>query len=130
MGPSRSCWNGTISAFQPEEITWKGTRVLCVYYQKNCPYEKRLETYCVPLLSIYLSIYLSLFISIYLSIYLSQSVHIYLSIYLSLFISIYLSIYLSLFISIYLSSHSVHIYLSIYLSLFIIKQSPFSYLFI
>ena len=30
MGPSRSCWNGTISALQPEEITWKGTRVLCV----------------------------------------------------------------------------------------------------
>ena len=33
MGPSRSCWNGTRSALQPEEITWKGTRVSCVYYQ-------------------------------------------------------------------------------------------------
>ena len=33
MGPSRSCWNGTISAYQPEEITLKGTRVSCVYYQ-------------------------------------------------------------------------------------------------
>ena len=32
MGPSRSCWNGTTSALQPEEITSKGTRVLCVYY--------------------------------------------------------------------------------------------------
>ena len=32
MGPSRSCWNGT-SALQPEEITWKETRVSCVYYQ-------------------------------------------------------------------------------------------------
>ena len=30
--PSRSCWNGT-SALQPEEITSKGTRVSCVYYQ-------------------------------------------------------------------------------------------------
>ena len=30
MEPSRSCWNGT-SALQPEEITSKGTRVLCVY---------------------------------------------------------------------------------------------------
>ena len=30
MGPSRSCWNGTTSALQPEEITSKGTRV---YYQ-------------------------------------------------------------------------------------------------
>ena len=32
MGPSRSCWNGTTSALQPE-ITLKGTRVSCVYYQ-------------------------------------------------------------------------------------------------
>ena len=32
MGPPRSCWNGT-SALQPEEITLKGTRILCVYYQ-------------------------------------------------------------------------------------------------
>ena len=33
MGLSRSCWNGTKSALQPEEITSKGTRVSCVYYQ-------------------------------------------------------------------------------------------------
>ena len=33
MGPSRSCWNGTTSALQPEESTSKGTRVSCVYYQ-------------------------------------------------------------------------------------------------
>ena len=33
MGPSRSCWNGTTSALQPEEITSKGTRVSRVYYQ-------------------------------------------------------------------------------------------------
>ena len=33
MGPSRVCWNGATSALQPEEITWKGTRVSCVYYQ-------------------------------------------------------------------------------------------------
>ena len=32
MGPSRSCWNDT-STLQPEEITSKGTRVSCVYYQ-------------------------------------------------------------------------------------------------
>ena len=30
MGPSRSCWNGTTSALQLEEITSKGTRVSCV----------------------------------------------------------------------------------------------------
>ena len=33
MGHSRSCWNGTTSALQLEEITSKGTRVSCVYYQ-------------------------------------------------------------------------------------------------
>ena len=33
MEPSRSCWNGTTSELQPEEITSKGTRVSCVYYQ-------------------------------------------------------------------------------------------------
>ena len=33
MGPSRSFWNGTTSALQPEEITSKETRVSCVYYQ-------------------------------------------------------------------------------------------------
>ena len=33
MGPSRSCCNGTTSVLQPEEITSKGTRVSCVYYQ-------------------------------------------------------------------------------------------------
>ena len=31
--PSRSCWNGTISASQLEEITLKGTRVSCMYCQ-------------------------------------------------------------------------------------------------
>ena len=31
IGSFRSCWNGT-SALQPEEITWKGTRVFA-----NCP---------------------------------------------------------------------------------------------
>ena len=40
IGPSRSCWNGT-RALQLEEITSKGTRVSCMYYQQKCPYEKR-----------------------------------------------------------------------------------------
>ena len=30
MGPSKSCWDGTTSALQPEEITSKGTRVLSI----------------------------------------------------------------------------------------------------
>ena len=33
IGPSRSCWNITTSALQPEEITSKGTWVPCVYSQ-------------------------------------------------------------------------------------------------
>ena len=33
MGPSRNCWNGTISSLQPEEIPSKRNRVSCVYYQ-------------------------------------------------------------------------------------------------
>ena len=33
MGLSRCYWNGTTSALQPEEITSKGTRFSCVYYQ-------------------------------------------------------------------------------------------------
>ena len=33
MGPSRSFWNGTTSALQREEMTSKGTRVSCAYYQ-------------------------------------------------------------------------------------------------
>ena len=45
MGPSRSCWNGTTSALQPEEITSKGTWVSWMYYQ----YEKSLETYLMIL---------------------------------------------------------------------------------
>ena len=33
MGPSRSCWIVTSAALQRGEITSKGTRVSCVYYQ-------------------------------------------------------------------------------------------------
>ena len=33
MGLSRSNWNGKTSALRPEEITLKGTRVSCGYYQ-------------------------------------------------------------------------------------------------
>ena len=51
MGPSRSCWNVTASALQPEEITLKGTWDSCEYNQQKCPYEKCMETYCVLLVS-------------------------------------------------------------------------------
>ena len=57
MGPSRSCWNSTTSALQPEEFTLKGTRVSCVYYQEKCPYKKNLETYLMIHVYIYIYIY-------------------------------------------------------------------------
>jgi hypothetical protein len=68
--------------------------------------------YLPALLSIYLSIYLSVCLSIYLSVCLSICLSIYLSVSLSVCLSIYLSIYLSVYLSICLS-----IYLSIYLSI-------------
>ena len=63
MGPSRSCWNGTTSALQPE-ITSKGTRVSCVYYQKKCPCQKSLGTYLMILVYIYIYIYIHIYIYI------------------------------------------------------------------
>ena len=33
QGPFRRCWNRATSALQPEDITSKGTRVSCVFYQ-------------------------------------------------------------------------------------------------
>ena len=60
MGPSRSCWNGT-SPLQPEEITSKGTRVSCVYYQLECPYEKSMETYLMIHVYIYIYIYIYIY---------------------------------------------------------------------
>ena len=64
MGPSRSCLNGTRSALQLEEITWKRTRVSCVYYQWKCPYEKCLETYLMILLCVCVYIYIYIYIYI------------------------------------------------------------------
>ena len=53
MGPSSSCWNGTTSALQLEEITSKETSV---YYQ----YEKSQETYLMILIYICGWIYVGL----------------------------------------------------------------------
>ena len=57
MGPC-SCWNGTTSALQPEEIISKGTRLSCVNYQWKCTYEKSLEIYLMILVYIYIYIYI------------------------------------------------------------------------
>ena len=56
MGFSGGCWSGTRSALQSEEITSKGTRVSWAYYQYNCLDEKRLETYLMILVYIYIYI--------------------------------------------------------------------------
>ena len=70
MGPSRSCWNGTTNALLPEEITLKRARVLCVYYQWKCPYEKRLETYLMILVYIHThTLYSILYTHTYIYIY-------------------------------------------------------------
>ena len=42
MGPSRSCWNSTTSALQPEEVTSTGTRISCVLSIK-VPIRKKSE---------------------------------------------------------------------------------------
>ena len=55
VGRSRNCWNGITSALQPEEITSKGTRVSCVYYQK-----KSGKLFNAPRIYIYIYIYISL----------------------------------------------------------------------
>ena len=49
MRPSRTCWIGTTRELQPEEITLKGPRVPCVYYQWKYPYEKSMEKYLMIL---------------------------------------------------------------------------------
>ena len=62
MGPSRSCWNGTTSALQPEEITSKGTWVLCMYYQIKVPiWKKSGNLFNDPRIYIYIYIYISCF---------------------------------------------------------------------
>ena len=50
-GHSRSCWNGTTSALQPEEITSKGTSFMCVLSIKVPIRKKSLETYLVILIN-------------------------------------------------------------------------------
>ena len=59
MGPSKSRCNGTTSALQSEEITSKGTRVSCVYYQLKCPYKKKSgNLFNDPRVYIYIYIYI------------------------------------------------------------------------
>ena len=59
MGSSRSCWNGTTNALQPGEITSKGTRVSCVYYQKSTHTKKVWKLIvCPSYIYIYIYIYI------------------------------------------------------------------------
>ena len=56
MGPSRSCWNGTTNALQPEETCSKGTRAssIKVPIQKNSG-----NLFNDPRIYIYIYIYVS-----------------------------------------------------------------------
>ena len=65
MGPSRCCWDGTISALQPEEIILKGTRVSCVYYQWNAHTKKVWKLIKDPPIYIYIYICTHTYIYIY-----------------------------------------------------------------
>ena len=49
MGPSRSCWNGTTSALQPEENTSKGLEFHVCAINKSAHTKKSLETYLIIL---------------------------------------------------------------------------------
>ena len=71
LGAPISCWNSTASALQPEEITSKGTRVSCVYYQKKCPIRKKsVNLFNDPLIYIYIyNIYIYIYLYIYIYIY-------------------------------------------------------------
>ena len=98
MGFSRSCWNGTTSALQLEEITLKGTRVPCVYYQWKWPYEKSLETYLMILIYKYIYIYIYVCMCIYMptDIYMHTHIYIYMHtphIYIYIYIYTYIVIH-------------------------------------
>ena len=90
MEPSRSYWNGTTSALQPEEITSKGTRVSCVYYSQKYPYKKCLETYLIILVYICIYIYIYIYISVYVSVCLFVRLRIYIYIYIYILVSVYI----------------------------------------
>ena len=90
-GPSRSCWNGTTSALQPEEITSKRTRVSCVVPSIKVLKRKKYGNLSyAPRIYIYIYIYIYMYIYIY--IHCSLLIFIDLSIYSSIYLSIYLSI--------------------------------------
>ena len=61
MGPSRSCWNSTTSALEPEEITSKGTRVSCVYLSIKVPIRKKsVNLFNDPRIYIYIYIWMNM----------------------------------------------------------------------
>ena len=57
MGPCRSCWDGTTSALQPEEIASKGLEFYVCTINKSANTKKSLETYRMHLVHIYIYIY-------------------------------------------------------------------------
>ena len=76
--PSRSCWNGTTSTLQPEEITLKGTRVSWCTINKSVHIKKSGNLFNDLRIYIYIYIYMYVYIYIYIYIY----IHIYIYIYI------------------------------------------------
>ena len=69
MWPSWSCWNGTTSALQPEEITSKETRVSCVLLSIKVPIQKKSGNLSyAPRIYIYIYIYMRVCVYIYIPI--------------------------------------------------------------
>ena len=126
MGPSRSCCNGTTSALQPEEITSKGTRVPCVYYQK-CPYEKGLETYLMSLVYMSVCVCVCVYIYIYIYVYVCVCVHAY--IYIYIYVCVCLCTCVCVCIYIYIYSVCVYIYIYIYIYIYTHTHSVCAYIY-
>ena len=124
MGPSRSCWNGTTSALQPEEITSKETRVSCVYISIKVPIRKKSgNLFNDPRIqNVSLSFYqtcLNERLSNYTKIHTHTHTHIY--IYCHYYYILYIYIYIIIIIIIY-----IYIYIYIY----IVAISAFASLFV
>ena len=69
MEPCWSCWNSTISALQPEEITSKGTGVSCVVLSIKVPrWKKSGNLSYAPFMYVYIYIYPNILIIMYNSV--------------------------------------------------------------
>ena len=69
MGPSKSCWNSTTSALQPEEISSQGTSFMCVLSIKVSIRKESGNVFNNPCIYIYMNIPTYIYTSVYIYIY-------------------------------------------------------------